>query len=170
MYKKGFTLVEVMIGIGLAGLLIVMLCGVFVYGLNAIEKGRLRSTALNLAERKISEAHNIIRASDNGYISGEILDRLISDNKGTITYDGTAIDLTDPDYNIDLWNVTGNTIRAEGTTVIRGTADYDYIFTMEDSSYYLAHPDMALKKITVEISWKEERVGGKKSISGKSRI
>ena len=157
MIKKGFTLVEVMLGIALAGLLLVMLCGVFVYGLNAIEKGRIRSTAINLVERKISEAHNMVKraGSDDSLTYEELLEN-ISDSE-EIFYNGV---LLSGGEDCNLWVVDpsiDNTIEARGTISIKDTADFDYIFVFEDSSW----PDV--KEVSVGLYWEdEERVGIKK--------
>ncbi len=156
MAKKGFTLMEVMLGIALAGLLLVMLCGVFVYGLNAIEKGRIRSTALNLAERKISESHNLVKRAGSGdHLKGSDLRNIISDSN-EILYSGSP---ADPGQICKLWinDYDASRIIATGSTSIKDTADFDYAFIFEDTLY------RDLKRVCVEIYWEdEERVGIKK--------
>jgi len=155
--KKGFTLMEVMLGIALAGLLLVMLCGVFVYGLNAIEKGRIRSTALNLAERKISESHNLVKRAGSGdHLKGSDLSNIISDSN-EIFYGGSP---ADPGQECELWvsdPSIDTRIIATGSTSIKDTAYFDYAFIFEDTLY------SDLKRVCVEIYWEdEERVGIKK--------
>ncbi len=149
--KNGFTLAELMVSLGLAGIILVVLCGVFVYGLSGIKKGKLRTTALELADRKIAEAQNLIRSLDGNYIKGSDLSSIIS-NQSKLLVNGTSPD-RDMEYNI--WDSGGCTVEAEGTVPIKGTGDYTYLFRLEDY-------DRNLKKIRVEVTWKEEKSGPRK--------
>ena len=153
--KKGFTLVEILFAVGLAGVLLVTICGVFVHGLNAIEKGRIRSTALNLADRKISETHNLMKTIGRGAItvSGEDILKSFSDYT-SIKYNGNTVS---PSYACEKFWDPGNKLELEGKTYINGTAEYKYKYTLED---YLTSID--IKKVTIEVTWEDERVGSKK--------
>jgi len=152
--KKGFTLIEVLLGTGLAGVLLVMMCGVFVYGLNAIEKGRIRTTALNLADRKISESHNLMKALQGvtGEIKGNRLADILSDNR-TVKVNGSSVDSSGTYSLLDPLNPAP--VEAEGSVTIKGTGDFHYIYSLTDY-------EDNIKKVSVEIYWQEGRVGSKK--------
>ena len=152
--KKGFTLIEVLLGIGLSGVLLVMICGVFVYGLNAIEKGRIRTTALNLADRKISESHNLMKTikGSAGEIKGDRLTTVISDNS-IIKINGSNVE---PAGNYSIWDpLNPISIESEGTVTIKGTGNFNYIYSLTDY-------DNNIKKVSVEIYWREGKAGSKK--------
>jgi len=149
--KNGFTLAELMVSLGLAGIILVVLCGVFVCGLSGIKKGKLRTTALELADRKISEAQNLMRSLDGNYIKGSELSSIIS-NQTSLLVNGTSVD---PDMEYNIWDLTGCTVEAQGNVMVKGTADYSYLFILHDY-------DRNLKKIRVEVTWKEEKTGPKK--------
>ncbi len=150
--KKGFTLVEILLGTGLAGVLLVMMCGVFVYGLNAIEKGRIRTTALNLADRKISESHNLMKTLNSaGEIKGDRLNTVISDNR-VIKFNESNIN---PAGNYSIWDPGGVSIESEGTVTIKGTGDFHYIYSLTDYADNI-------KKVSVEVYWQEGKIGSKK--------
>ena len=153
MYRKknGFTLAELMVSLGLAGIILVVLCGVFVYGMSGIKKGKLRTTALELADRKIAEVQNLMRSLDGNYIKGSDLSSIISDHSNLLV-NGSSVD---PDIEYNIWDPNGCKVEAEGTVSVRGTADYIYLFRLEDY-------DRNLKKIRVEVTWKEEKTGPKK--------
>ena len=152
--KKGFTLIEVLLGIGLSGVLLIMMCGVFVYGLNAIEKGRIKTTALNLADRKISESHNLMKALQDitGNIKGDRLTDILSDNR-TVKINGSPVDSSATYSLLDSLNPAP--VEAEGTVKIKGTGDFHYIYSLTDYADNI-------KKVSVEIYWQEGRVGSKK--------
>lgn len=151
--KKGFTLIEVLLATGLAGVLLVMICGVFVYGLNAIEKGRIRTTALNLADRKISESHNLMKILNSaGDIKGDKLTAVISDNN-IIKINGSKVD---PAGNYSIWDpLNPVSIEAEGTVNIKGTGNFNYLYSLTDY-------DHNIKKVSVELYWQEGKIGSKK--------
>ncbi len=150
--KKGFTLIEILLGTGLAGVLLVMMCGVFVYGLNAIEKGRIRTTALNLADRKISESHNMMKIlTPEGKIKGDKLSAVISNSK-VIKFNGSNVN---PAENYPIWDPGGVSVEAEGTVTIKGTGDFNYIYALTDYADNI-------KKVSIEVYWLEGKVGSKK--------
>ena len=149
--KNGFTLAELMVSLGLAGIILVVLCGVFVYGLSGIKKGKLRITALELADRKIAEAQNLVRSLDGNYIKGSDLASIIS-NQSELLVNGSPVE---PDMEYNIWDSGGCIVETHGTVPIKGTGDYTYLFRLEDY-------DRNLKKIRVEVTWKEEKSGPKK--------
>jgi len=138
-----------LISVGFAGILLSTVLGVFVYGIDAIKKGRLHTTALNLADRKIVEVHNLMRSLDpNDCITGDKLKAIFS-NSNTIKYKGTDIA---PTMSCKVWDKTNpNTdIHAEGTIPIKGTATYKYIFDLKNDP---SNANNDIKKVRVEVSW-----------------
>ncbi len=53
--KKGFTLTEIVIAIGILGFVIISVLAVFTGGLNALKRGDLQAVAARMAESKIAQ-------------------------------------------------------------------------------------------------------------------
>ncbi len=53
--KKGFTLTEIVIAIGILGFVIISVLAVFTGGLNALKKGDLQAVAARMAESKVAQ-------------------------------------------------------------------------------------------------------------------
>lgn len=158
--NKGFTLIEIVIAVGLAGILLVTLCGVFVQGLNAIKKGRFRSTAMNLADKKIIQVRQLL--GSNSQIIGDTAYSTISDGDDT----SNATELKIGGVNIgagntstyDLWKVPPTPdIYAHGYITVNGTARYEYKLNVADE--ISIETPKGLKKVRIELTWKEERAG-----------
>lgn len=136
-----------------------MLCGVFIYGLNAINKGRFRTGAFNIAEKKIVQVRRLIKAVQTTTITGEELRSIITDGDTsvkTLTIDGLPVTADGSSYII--WPDPGPmSLKAEGVVTVTGTATYNY-------TLYLSYRDLWLKNVRVEVTWEEERVGPKKVI------
>ncbi len=161
--RRGFSLIEILIAISLSGILLVMLCGVFVYGLKAIEKGRFRSTAMNIGDRKITYARKMIKElvkeSDSSNIVGARAYYLLTngdDPNSDVKIGGVNVTSTEAG-KVKIFKVspleTVN-IDVHGFVTIFGTARYEYKMHMED--YILGD---CLKKVKVELYWKEEKAG-----------
>ena len=153
MRKKGFSIVELTIALGLSGLLLLVLCGVFIYGLNSIKKGRLISTGMNLATRKIEETRNMMKALDvYDKIKGDRLKEIISSSNDIRVNNVTV----DSNSQYQIWPTAS--IYATGSISIKGTADYQYIYEMSDHSENM-------KKVKVEISWEGDKKTGLNKVS-----
>lgn len=153
--EKGFSLAELILAVALTGLLLIVICGVFIFGLNAIEKSKIRSTALNLADKKIAETKNLIMTLDDyDRITGDRLISIISDSNEIKV--GGQIITADEEYEI-TWGLTGNELTATGEISIAGTTDYNYQYELKDDQ-------LNLKKVRVEVTWEEERVGPQKVV------
>jgi len=139
--------------------LLTMLCGVFVYGLNAINKGRLRTDAFNIADKKIVQVRRLMNAVQGTKITGEELRTIITDGDTsvkTVTIDDNSVAGDSTLYTI--WpDPAPVSLKAEGTVTVTGSAGYYYTLSVV---YY----DLWVKKIRVEVTWKEERVGPQKVV------
>jgi len=157
--ENAFSLAELLIAVAFTGMLLVVICGVFIYGLNSIEKSRIRSTALNLADRKIEETRNLMGSLDIYYkIKGDKLTEIFSDAE-TVEYN---TDPVDPAAEYEIWPVAPGSscnIHLTGKVSVKGTADYEVNYVLED---YPSSKE--LKKITVEVTWKEEKTGPQKVV------
>ncbi len=153
-----------MIAIGLAGVLMVVLCGVFVHGLDAIKKGRFRSTALNIADKKIVQFNGLMKSVyDNGQIKGNELRAIITDgDTGVKSIKISGADVLDENTYIVWPDGAASSpvipIEVEGSVSIKGTANYKYKLTATDYKYPV---EKWIKQVRVEVKWEEERVGSK---------
>ncbi|MEQ8187494.1 MAG: hypothetical protein ABRQ39_05930 [Candidatus Eremiobacterota bacterium] len=134
-----------------------MLCGVFVYGLNAINKGRLRTDAFNIADKKIVQVRRLMNAVQGTKITGEELRTIITDGDTsvkTVTIDDNSVVADSTLYTI--WpDPAPVSLKSEG--IVTGSAVYYYTLSVV---YY----DLWVKKVRVEVTWKEERVGPQKVV------
>jgi len=157
--ENAFSLAEMVIAVAFTGMLLVVICGVFIYGLNSIEKSRIRSTALNLADRKIEETRNLMSSLDVYYkIKGDKLIGNFSDAE-TVEYNTATVD---PAVEYEIWPsdpASSCNIYLTGKIPVTGTADYEINYLLEDYT-----PSKELKKITVEVTWKEEKTGPQKVV------
>lgn len=137
--KEGFSLTEVVIGVALMGLVIIVICGVFVQGLNAIKKGKYRAMALHIANQKYSELTNV----DWSHPYGIVEDDLCSPPTGYI--EGSSY--SSSGGYID-W--TGGSCIVEGSQTM-DNIDYDYRIIFEPYGTAMKN----LKKVSVIVRWKE---------------
>ncbi|HPZ08751.1 MAG TPA: prepilin-type N-terminal cleavage/methylation domain-containing protein [Candidatus Eremiobacteraeota bacterium] len=141
---KGFTLIEIMTAVGILGILIVTICGVFVHGLYAIKKGKYRSAAIHVANQKFTELSEV-DLGDPGGIPTEKISVPISEG-------GCINGFIDCEKNGNE-----NYIKWVGTAepyVINGRqkmADIDYNFKITIEAYKNNIED--LKKVTVLVTW-----------------
>jgi prepilin-type N-terminal cleavage/methylation domain-containing protein len=166
--KKGFSLVEILIAVALAGILLVTLCGVFVQGLNAIKKGRFRSTAMNIADKKIIQVRRLVKSVGFGsQITGNEAYSIVSDGDDTSNATELKIgssNVASGDTNTyEIWTPSNSNIYAHGYITIKGTARYEYKLNVNDEPYTEV-PMGGVKKIRIEITWKEERAGDHKVV------
>ncbi|MEQ8223473.1 MAG: hypothetical protein ABRQ37_14275 [Candidatus Eremiobacterota bacterium] len=136
-----------------------MLCGVFVYGLNAINKGRLRTGAFNIADKKIVQVRRLMKAVQATTITGEELRAILTDGDTslkTLTINDNPVTADSTSYTI--WpDPAPMSLKAEGKVMVKGTATYNYTLS-------LTYRDLWLKKVRVEVTWEEERVGPQKVV------
>jgi len=154
-----------MVATALAGILLVMLCGVFVYGLKAIEKSRYRATAMNIGDRKIIHARKMMKelikeASSSNIVGARAYYILTNgdDPNSEVKVNGTGVTSTETG-KIDIFKVMPIEpvkVDVHGFVTIAGTARYEYKMHMED---YNLGVDKYLKKIKVELYWNEEKTG-----------
>ncbi len=137
--KQGFSLTEIVIGVALMGLVILVICGVFVQGLNAIKKGKYRAMALHIANQKYAELTNI----DWSHPYGIIEDDLCSPPTGYI--EGSSY--SSSGGYID-W--VGGSCIVDGSQTM-DNIDYTYRITLEP------YPSATrnIKKVSVTVRWKE---------------
>jgi len=151
-----------MVATALAGILLVMLCGVFVYGLKAIEKGRFRSTAMNIGDRKITYARKMIKELDgSSRIQGNKAYSILTngdDPNSEVKIEG--VNITSGDTGMyEIFKISpprAVNVDVLGFVSIKGTARYKYKMHMEDYNLGL---DKGLKKVKVELYWDEEKTG-----------
>ena len=147
---KGFSLIEIMIAIGLIGVVIVTVCGVFVHGLDAIKKSKFRAGAIRIANQKFAELNKVDLGDPNGipveklslpdpngYIEG--LDHCVPGNIQYILWDGNA----------DSYELIGR----------QYMDNIPYNFNMTIANFKLKNN---IKKVTVTITWSE--IGGERTI------
>jgi prepilin-type N-terminal cleavage/methylation domain-containing protein len=139
--KQGFSLVEIMTAIGIMGLVIVTICGVFVYGLNAIKKGKYRACAIHIANQKFTE----LEEADTGNNSGIPTDKLsVPPDSGGLIEGFSSCNPNNIPY-ID-W-INGPTYEIFGKEYME---NIPYNFSIKIENY-----TDNLKKITVNVQWKE---------------
>ena len=136
-----------------------MLCGVFIYGLNAINKGRFRTGAFNIADKKIVQVRRLMNAVQATTITGEELKSIITDGDTSVkTLTVNDVPVTADATSYTIWpDPVPMSLKAEGMVKVTGTASYNY-------TLYLTYHKLWLKKVRVEVTWEEERVGQKKVI------
>jgi prepilin-type N-terminal cleavage/methylation domain-containing protein len=140
--KKGFSLTEIVIAIALLGMVIAIVCGVFVKGLEAIKKGKYRSAGLHVADKKFTEFNNYDLADPNGIIITEPNQYI----KGVTSASSSSIP----------WNSLLGTVDC----VIYGTEDMvgiNYNFSIKVEGY-----QNNIKKVSVTVTWPE--IDGTKTV------
>ena len=148
--KKGFSLIEILIAIALLGVIIVVICGVFVIGLESIKKGKSRATAFHIANKKFAELSNIDVTDDRG-IPVDQFELFVKGYQNANQYGNTVRIPWDtpggtPDYDIS------------GMEVIEGK---DFNFEIKIEGY---DSDLKVKKLSVEVKWIESEEGEKKLV------
>ncbi|HPZ08904.1 MAG TPA: type II secretion system protein [Candidatus Eremiobacteraeota bacterium] len=133
--ERGFSLLEIVIAIALLGMVIIVVCSVFAYGLQAIKKGQQNSAALNIANKKLDEISNIAMEDPNGILKIDLLMNVEGCDSAIINAEGTFIP----------WDSTGNQ-EINGSEKVGGV---NYKFKIDIDNY---EPDY-LKKITVQVKW-----------------
>jgi len=149
--KKAFSLVEIMTGIGLLGLIIITICGVFVHGLEAIKKGRYKGGAIHIANQKFDE----VKEADWGDPSG-VPTAGLSDAPPAGYIEGFDFCI-DPGYGSCIgWKKTDymGEYRISG---LQNMSGIDYGFDI----YIDCYGDN-IKKVTVKVTWQE--IGGEKTL------
>lgn len=148
--SRGFSLIELMIAVGLIGVVIVTVCGVFVHGLDAIKKSKFRACALRIANQKFAELNKVDLGDPNGipvdklslpepngYIEG--LEHCVPDNIQYISWDG----------NTSSYELTGK----------QYMDNIPYKFNMKIENFKFKNN---IKKVIVNITWSE--IEGEKTI------
>jgi len=153
--KKGFTLIEILIAICFIGVILVTVSGVFVQGNNAIKKGRTRSTAINIADKKVAHVHEMVDLARADVIIGSSLINVLTDGDSagsTVKFNGSVVV---PGNDYIIWP-DGTTpaipIESQGTFIVKGSGSYDYKLTITDYNY---PAETFLKKVRIEVTWKE---------------
>ena len=152
--RKGFSLIEIMIAVGLIGVVIVTVCGVFVHGLDAIKKSKFRACAIRIANQKFAELNKVDLGDPNGipmqklslpdpngYIEG--LDHCVPDNIQYVSWGGNA----------DPYELIGTQYMDKDNDLV------PYKFHMTIANFKFKNN---IKKVTVTITWSE--IGGERSI------
>ncbi len=138
--RKGFSLVEIMIAVGVLGVVIVTICGVFLHGLHAIKKGRYRAAALHIANQKYSELNNL----DWSNPAGIPTDKLSQPPPDGVIEGWTSFSHGDPyirwDNIFDEYEIRG----------MQNMAGIDYNFYI-----FIKGEAADLKMVTVRVKWKE---------------
>ena len=148
--KKAFSLMEIMVAISLLGLVIIIVCGVFVRGLDAIKKGKYRACAIHVCNQKFSELDNL----DFGNPSGiEIESIKVPPPDGYI--EGFA-DFDSHGNSIIPWDSTMGVVDFE-ILGLQEMAGIEYNFHIFIEGY-----DVNLKKFKIQINWQEP--GGKRKL------
>ncbi|MEQ8225503.1 MAG: prepilin-type N-terminal cleavage/methylation domain-containing protein [Candidatus Eremiobacterota bacterium] len=131
--RKGFSLTEIVIAVALLGMVIVVVCGVFVKGLEAIKKGKYRAAGIHLIDKKFAEFNNF----DLGNSSGIIISDPNQYIKGFDHANGDSIPWNSPKGTVDYV--------IYGTEHMAGI-DYDYAIKIE------GYQDN-MKKIAISVTW-----------------
>ena len=148
---KGFTLIEIMIGVGLLGIVIVTVCGVFIKGLHAIKKGKYRAGAIHVANQKFDEIKEADWGEPQGLPTAGLIDCPPSGYiEGFLFYEdpggyGSYID----------WDFNRGDFAIYGLQDMAGI-EYNFDITV---SYYQNN----IKRVTTKVMWEE--IEGEKSLN-----
>jgi hypothetical protein len=140
-HRKAFTLIEVVLAIGLMGLVITLIASVFVSGLYSIKKGKYRLLAINIADKKITELKNL-PLGDNVIDTSTISSRIYGTTgvTGNIVWDGSCKEvIIDGQENMNH-------------------IPYNYRIDVKDDPN-----ESYLKKVTIDVNWHDPQ-GGDKSV------
>jgi len=132
--KKGFSLIEVFFALIIMGIICVLICGVFVHGIDALKKSRYRVIAINIADKKFSELRYLLSST---YL-----------NTVTVTDFQNNIEGTDSVSGAFNWTPPCKVEIKGKETVDRKT--YSFTITVVD---YNGISD--LKKVDISVSWGE---------------
>ena len=137
-------------------------------GLSAIKKGRFRSTAMNIADKKTIQLRRLVKTVGYGSnITGDEAYSIVTDGDDTSTATELKIgssNVAPGDTNTyKIWDISTGNIYAHGYITINGTAKYEYKLNVNDEPYAEV-PIGGVKKIRIEITWKEERAGDHKVV------
>jgi len=132
--KKGFSLIEVFFALTIMGMICVLVCGVFVHGIDALKKSRYRVVAINIADKKFSELRYLLSSTYLNTISATDLQSSI---------EGT--DTVSAGFN---WTPPCSVTISGKETVDRKV----YSFTINVKDYTGIND---LKKVDISISWGE---------------
>lgn len=131
---KGSNLIEIVLAIALLGMVIVIISGVFISGLESIKKGKEIAVALNIAKKKIDEIKRVDLTCSEGIYKKELLENIKGCNPDTLI----------PEDSYIPWDSTGNQ-EIEGTEILGGR-DYNFFISIEGS-------ENNLKKLTVKVDF-----------------
>jgi len=141
--KKAFSLMEIVVAVALLGMVISIVCGVFVHGLHAIKKGKYRAGAIHVANQKFAELNNLDFGDPNGI---PVVELKVPPPDGYI--EGFASYVAHRTGDIP-WNTLIGVSDFE-VTGVQDMGWVDYNFHIKIEGY-----DINLKKIVVEVTWKE---------------
>ena len=143
---KGFTLAEVVLSVGIMGVIILLISSVFISGLYNIKKSKYKIIALNIADKKLTELKNL-PLSDNTIPVSNINSSICGTNlvTGNLTWGSSSPDIT----------VTGNEIIND--------IPYTYIINISEYNDNPTDDPNNIKKINMEVKWKDPQ-GGEKSV------
>ncbi len=142
---RGFTLAEVVLAVGIMGVIILLISSVFISGLYNIKKSKYRITALNIVDKKLSELKNL-PLSDNIIPADDI-------NSSIYGADTVTGNLT--------WGSSSTDITVQGNEHIN---NIPYRYTINISEYNNPADDPNnIKKVNIEVKWKDPQ-GGEKSV------
>ncbi|MEQ8223458.1 MAG: type II secretion system protein [Candidatus Eremiobacterota bacterium] len=147
---RGFSLIEIMTAIGIMGIVIVTVCGVFVHGLDAIKKSKFRACAIRIANQKFSE----LNKADLGDPNGIPLDKLsLPDPNGYIE----GLEHCAPTgFQYISWQGDADSFELTGK---QSMDNVPYTFNMTIANFKSKNN---IKQVTVKITWSE--VEGEKKI------
>ncbi len=117
---------------------------------------------MNIADKKIIQLRRLVKTSGHSNkITGSEAYSMISDGDDTSNTTELKIGLTNippGDTNTyDVWLPSNGNIYAHGYVTVNGTARYEYKLNANDEIY--TETPEGLKKVRIEITWKEERAG-----------
>lgn len=133
-FRKGFTLAEIVISVGLLGVIIVIIAGVFVHGLHAIRKSRYRVVAMNIADKKCSELRELFLKNVPVILREEI----------KMNIDGT--DSVSEDF---YWGLGSELVTIDGNETVDNLT-YRFSINIDEEGTV-----DSLKTVNVTVTWKE---------------
>jgi len=141
--NRGFSLIEIMTAIGILGMVVVTVCGVFVHGLDAIKKSKFRACAIRIANQKFAELNKV----DLGDPNGIPVDKLsLPDPDGYIEglehCTPTGVQYISWQGDADDYELTGK----------QYMDNVPYTFTMTIANFKSKNN---IKQVTVKIKWAE---------------
>jgi len=146
----GFSLIEIMIAVGLIGVVIITVCGVFVHGLDAIKKSKFKACALRIANQKFSELNKVDLGDPNGIPLNKLS---LPDPNGYIE----GLEHCTPDsVQYIPWEGSADPFEFKGKQYMD---NIPYTFNMTIANFKSRNN---IKKVTVKITWFE--IGGEKTI------